>query len=123
MSDASNKLVLHPVNPLAFIPAYLAGKLMSVLRDSLPKEWGGIRSLIEQNTGDLGKFGSQVKLYADGVGEASDALMAHPVNPLAFIPALAAGKLMSALKDSLPKEWGAIASAFAENVAILQFWR
>ena len=119
MSDASANLVEHPVNPLAFVPAYLAGRLMSVLRDSLPKEWGGIRSLIEQNTGDLGKFGSQVKLYADGVGEASDALMAHPVNPLAFIPALAAGKLMSALKDSLPKEWGAIASAFAENVGDL----
>ena len=119
MSDASAKLVEHPVNPLAFVPAYLAGRLMSALRDSLPKEWGGIRSLIEQNTGDLGKFGSQVKLYAQGVGEASDALMAHPVNPLAFIPALAAGKLMSALRDSLPKEWGAIASAFAENVGDL----
>ena len=119
MSDASAKLVEHPVNPLAFVPAYLAGRLMSVLRDSLPKEWGAISALTEQNTGDLGKFGSQVKLYAQGVGEASDALMAHPVNPLAFIPALAAGKLMSALRDSLPKEWGAIASAFAENVGDL----
>lgn len=119
MAKASLALTLHPVNPLAFAPAFLAGRLMSVLRDSLPEEWGEIASKFEKNVGDLGKFGEQVQTYAEAVGSASDALMAHPVNPLAFIPALAAGKLMSALKDSLPKEWGEIASAFAENVGDL----
>lgn len=119
MSDASKKLVLHPVNPLAFVPAYLAGKLMSTLRDALPKEWGFFAGLINQNPGDLEKFGDQVSKFATSMAKASLALTLNPVNPLAFAPAFLAGRLMSVLRDSLPEEWGEIASKFEKNVGDL----
>lgn len=63
----------------------------------------------------LDNFGEQAKKFGQAMGDLSDALTGNPINEDAIKAAVNAGEMLSALKDSIEGDPGAILSAFVTN--------
>ena len=92
-----------------------AGKLLSALKNNLPKDPGLILSAFSTNQ-DLGDFGSQAEEFGKAISAMSKAVSGdNAIDADAIKNAKNAGEMLSALKDSLPKDPGLIISAFSTN--------
>ena len=117
--DISNALTENgTINSEAIEAAANAGSLLSALKSSLPEDPGAIAGLFASNQ-NLGNFGTQAKSFIGSIIDVSNALTENgTINVESITAAVNAGRLLSALKDSLPEDPGALASLFASNQSL-----
>ena len=95
--------------------AIKAGKLLSALKDNLPKDPGSVLGLFSYNQ-DLGKFGEQAETFGKAISAMSKAVSGeNAIDVDAVDNAKRAGELLSALKENLPSDPGAILGLFTTN--------
>ncbi len=115
MGDLSDALTKNTIDTKAIEGAVNAGQMLSELKKNLPKDPGEVLSAFVYNQ-DLGNFGEQAKKFGEALSAMSDAVSGeNAVDSEAIKGAVKAGKLLSALKDNLPKDPGLILSAFSMN--------
>ena len=91
------------------------GQLLAALANDIPPQPGDIlkKFVFSQN---LGEFGKQVETFGKAMSAMSKAITGeNAIDVNATQNAVNAGNLLSALKDNLPKDPGAILSLFTEN--------
>lgn len=95
--------------------AVKAGKLLSALKDNLPKDPGSVLGLFSYNQ-DLGNFGEQAETFGKAISAMSKAVSGeNAIDVDAVDNAKRAGELLSALKENLPSDPGAILGLFTTN--------
>ena len=113
MSDAVSGE--NAVDSEAIKGAVKAGKLLSALKDNLPKDPGLILGAFSTNQ-NLGDFGNQAEEFGKAISAMSKAVSGdNAIDADAIKNAKNAGEMLSALKNSLPKDPGVILSAFTTN--------
>lgn len=90
-----------------------AAKALGELANNLPKE-GGLAQAIFGETGDFASFGTQLVLFGTGLKAYSSAVTG--IDVAAIQGSAEAGKALSDLASSLPKEGGLAQAIFGENV-------
>ena len=91
------------------------GKMLSALADDIPPHPGDILEKFVFSK-DLGEFGKQAEAFGKALSAMSKAITGeNAIDVNATQNAVNAGNLLSALKDNLPKDPGAILSLFTEN--------
>lgn len=97
------------------------GQLLAALANDIPPQPGDIlkKFVFSQN---LGEFGKQVETFGKAMSAMSKAITGeNAIDVNATQNAVNAGNLLSALKDNLPKDPGAILSLFTENKNLGKF--
>lgn len=97
------------------------GQLLAALANDIPPQPGDIlkKFVFSQN---LGEFGKQVETFGKALSAMSKAITGeNAIDVNATQNAVNAGNLLSALKDNLPKDPGAILSLFTENKNLGKF--
>ena len=98
-----------------------AGKMLSALADDIPPHPGDILEKFVFSK-DLGEFGKQAEAFGKALSAMSKAITGeNAIDVNATQNAVNAGNLLSALKDNLPKDPGAILSLFTENKNLGKF--
>jgi tape measure domain-containing protein len=98
-----------------------AGKMLSALADDIPPHPGDILEKFVFSK-DLGEFGKQAEAFGKALSAMSKAITGeNAIDVNATRNAVNAGNLLSALKDNLPKDPGAILSLFTENKNLGKF--
>lgn len=69
----------------------------------------------------LDNFGEQAEKFGQAMGDLSDALTGNPINEDAIKAAVNAGEMLSNLKNSLPKDPGAVLGLFTTNQNLENF--
>ena len=97
------------------------GQLLAALANDIPPQPGDIlkKFVFSQN---LGEFGKQAEAFGKALSAMSKAITGeNAIDVNATQNAVNAGNLLSALKDNLPKDPGAILSIFTENKNLGKF--
>ena len=97
------------------------GQLLAALANDIPPQPGDIlkKFVFSQN---LGEFGKQAEAFGKALSAMSKAITGeNAIDVNATQNAVNAGNLLSALKDNLPKDPGAILSLFTENKNLGKF--
>lgn len=97
------------------------GQLLAALANDIPPHPGDIleKFVFSQN---LGEFGKQAEAFGKALSAMSKAITGeNAIDVNATQNAVNAGNLLSALKDNLPKDPGAILSLFTENKNLGKF--
>ena len=98
-----------------------AGKMLSALANDIPPHPGDILEKFVFSK-DLGEFGKQAEAFGKALSAMSKAITGeNAIDVNATQNAVNAGNLLSALKDNLPKDPGAILSLFTENKNLGKF--
>ena len=98
-----------------------AGKMLSALADDIPPHPGDILEKFVFSK-DLGEFGKQAEAFGKALSAMSKAITGeNAIDVNATQNAVNAGNLLSALKDSLSEDPGAILSLFTENKNLGKF--
>lgn len=128
MAGVSDALVANPIDEASIETLKRCGDLMTALAEGVPTQtgsdslWGMIAG-----SDDIGEFGPKIKVFAESMGAASDALEANPINEECIQTLKSSGELMTALAEEVPTQtgddtlWGMIAgsddiSDFGEKV-------
>lgn len=91
------------------------GQILAALANDIPPQPGDILKKFVF-TQDLGEFGKQAEAFGKALSAMSKAITGeNAIDVNATQNAVNAGNLLSALKDNLPKDPGAILSLFTEN--------
>lgn len=97
------------------------GQLLAALANDIPPQPGDILKKFVFSK-DLGEFGKQAEAFGKALSAMSKAITGeNAIDVNATQNAVNAGNLLSALKDNLPKDPGAILSLFTENKNLGKF--
>ena len=118
MAGVSDALVANPIDEASIETLKRCGDLMTALAEGVPTQtgsdslWGMIAG-----SDDIGEFGPKIKVFAESMGAASDALEANPINEECIQTLKSSGELMTALAEEVPTQtgddtlWGMIAGS------------
>ena len=106
--EFSAKVSSGAVNELAVDSAVKAGNLVATLYDKLPKDTEGLSHAIFGGTMSLTEFAIQMKYFASGIVNFSNLVSKNGIDAKAVSSAVSAGKVISGLYNTLPKEEGVL---------------
>ena len=107
-----SETVANKVDAAAVEAAANAGKTMTSLATTLPKQGGFLQKFLGEQ--DLGVFGTQLQVFGEAVVGFSKTIVEGGINPEAVTAAANAGAAMAELAKSLPNT-GGLVSFFTGN--------